>query len=101
MADKKERVTLSLSAGSVKFLKATQQQQRSPSLSALVDRIVEKVKRDYELASLNASVNAYYNSLSEAERREEAAWGEVGAAGLEALEAEEEEHTPRLARAGR
>jgi hypothetical protein len=96
-SSRKERMTFSLSADSADFLRAFRKQQRAPSLSALVEVIVENLKRSRELAELEASVTAYYNANSEKEMQEESAWGELGAASLAAFESEAKEKSPLLA----
>ena len=98
---RKERVTLSLSKRAVQFLRTFRKQENSPSLSALVESMIEKARHARDLADLDASVTAYYNSLSEAEVQEQAAWGEIGAAGLAALESEAHARTPEAARVDR
>ena len=50
--------------------------ERSSSVSACVEQIIAVSKQTSEAARLNAQILAYYDSLSEQERREEAAWGE-------------------------
>ncbi len=62
-AGRKERLTLSLERGTVRFLKSCAKAKAS-SVSACVEQIIA------------VSRQTYYDSLSEQERREEAAWGE-------------------------
>lgn len=71
----KERVTLSLEQGTVKFLKSCAKAKAS-SVSACVEQIIASARQTSETERLNAQTLAYYDSLSEQERREEAAWGE-------------------------
>jgi hypothetical protein len=59
------------------------------SLSAGIAVLIERVKRRRELAALSASVTTYYDSMSDEEKREECAWGELGQEGLAAFEADE------------
>lgn len=100
-SDRKERVTISLSQEAVRFLHRFRKQENAPSLSALVENMIERTKQAQELADLSASATAYYNSLTEAEMQEQSSWGEVGAAGLAAFESEVEETAPELAHANR
>lgn len=72
---RKERVTLSLERGTVKFLKNCARAKAS-SVSACVEQIISRSRQTSEVERLNAQTLAYYDSLSEQERREEAAWGE-------------------------
>ena len=71
----KERLTLSLERGTVKFLKNCARSKAS-SVSACVEEIIATSRQTSETERLNAQILAYYDSLSEQERREEAAWGE-------------------------
>ncbi len=74
-AGRKERLTLSLERGTVRFLKSCAKAKAS-SVSACVEQIIAVSRQTSEAARLNAQILAYYDSLSEQERREEAAWGE-------------------------
>ena len=71
------------------------------SLSATLDTMIEGVMRARALDALNASVSAYYDSLSPAETQEESAWGDVGAEGLAAFESESQMKHPEATRAQR
>jgi len=98
---RKERVTFSLSREALEFLRTLQKREHSPSLSASVENMIDKTKHARDLADLEASVSAYYNSLPEEEIRAESAWGKSGAAGLAAFESEAEQTIPELVRASR
>jgi hypothetical protein len=74
----KERISLSLSAEAVRYLKAYRERTRMPSLSALVEAMVADFRRARAMHRLSADVNAHYDSLSEEESREDSAWGEFG-----------------------
>jgi hypothetical protein len=74
-AGRKERLTLSLERGTVRFLKSCAKAKAS-SVSACVEQIIATSRQTSETERLNAQILAYYESLSEQERREEAAWGE-------------------------
>ena len=73
----KERITVSLNKGTAAFLRHQLVAAKEDSLSALVESIIAREKRHLELSQLSAQVSAYYDSLSDAERREDAAWGEL------------------------
>ena len=74
-AGHKERLTLSLEKGTVKFLKNCAKTKAS-SVSACVEEIIATSRQTSETERLSAQILAYYDSLSEQERREEGAWGE-------------------------
>jgi hypothetical protein len=74
-AGRKERLTVSLDKGTVKFLKSCARTKAS-SISACVEQMIAASRQISETEQLNAQTVAYYDSLSEPERREEAAWGE-------------------------
>ncbi len=80
-AGRKERITVSLEKRTVKFLK-TYAKVKASSISACVEQIVAAARRNSEVEQLNARTRAYYDSLSEPERRDEAAWGEFAEAEL-------------------
>ncbi len=96
---KKERVTVSLSRDSVKFLRSFRDQVKAPSVSALLESILANLKGAHEVDQLNARVSAYYDSLSDGDVREDAAWGRFGQSALAANEIESDR--PRLARVKR
>jgi len=96
---RKERVSLTLSPDCVHYIKDLQKLQNSPSLSALVETMIENERRARRLLDLDASVTAYYNSLSPAERRADAEWGHIGADGLAAFDSELEEKPREMAHA--
>src|SRR6266705_4120791 len=68
-AGRKERLTLSLERGTVRFLKSCAKAKAS-SVSACVEQIIAASRQTSEAARLNAQILAYYDSLSEQERRE-------------------------------
>jgi hypothetical protein len=77
-----------LSQDAVKFLRALRAQVKSPSISALFERIIGDLKRKREIEQFNKRVAAYYDSLSDTERREDTAWGQLGESALVDVEPE-------------
>lgn len=73
---RKQRLTVSLDKGTVKFLKSCARTKAS-SISACVEQMIATSRRISETERLSVQTVAYYDSLSEQERREEAAWGEL------------------------
>jgi hypothetical protein len=58
-----------------------------------MDRMIESVRRAEELKQLNAGISAFYDALPDAAVTEDAAWGQLGAAGLTSLVESEGEET--------
>lgn len=79
---KKERITVSLSRDAAKFLRRFRAQVRAPSVSALLEGILANLKGVNEMDELNARVSAYYDSLSDADVHEDAAWAQLGESAL-------------------
>ena len=73
----RERVTVSLAKGTAKFLRKHCHEIAAPSLSACVETLVATYRRKLEQEDLDTQTRAYFDSLSESERREEAAWAEL------------------------
>jgi len=82
-APKKERVTVSLSQGAVKFLRATRAQLEAPSMSALLEKIVADLQSRAEQQSYEMHMRAYYDSLPPAAVQEGREWGALGEAALQ------------------
>jgi hypothetical protein len=99
---RKERITVSLSGESIRFLKAFRAEIHSPSMSALFEKIVSDVKGRTEMEQLDDNIKAYYDSLPETSVQEDRAWGSLGEAALVSLAEEERgEERPQLASVGR
>jgi hypothetical protein len=94
-AKTKERITVSLTRESVKFLRAQRIVAQSPSMSALIEEIVAGLQARMEMSKLDESMRAYYDSFGESDIREEAAWGALGQEALASL-TEVSEHQPKL-----
>jgi hypothetical protein len=77
-----------LSQEAVKFLRALRVQVKSPSVSALFERIIADLKRKREMEQFNKRVVAYYGSLSDAEQGEDTAWAQLGESALADIEPE-------------
>ena len=82
--ERKERVTISLSRHSAEYVRTISARERS-HVSTVMERMIETTRRAQELKQLNADISAFYDALPDAAVREDAAWGQVGAAGLSAL----------------
>ena len=83
---RKARITVSLSQESADLLREIQARVQSPSMSALIERIVDDLRGKSELEELESKMKAHYDTMSEAGREEEAAWGKLGESALASLE---------------
>jgi hypothetical protein len=91
--ERKERVTITLSRHCLEYVRTISAQERS-HVSTVMERMIEAARRAQELKQLNADISAYYDALPDSVAQDDAAWGQVGAAGLAALvESEAEEIT--------
>ena len=83
---RKARFTVSVSQETVDLLREIQARVQSPSMSALIEKIVDDLRGKTELEDLESKMKAHYDSMSEADREEEAAWGKLGESALASLE---------------
>ena len=82
--ERKERVTITLSRHCAEYVRTISARERS-HVSTVMDRMIESVRRAEELKQLNAGISAFYDALPDAAVTEDAAWGQLGAAGLTSL----------------
>jgi hypothetical protein len=73
---RKAKKSFTLSLESVAFLEAMRKQRRVGSTSAILDEILESVRREHERASVDLAVADYYGSLSTGEALEQAQWAD-------------------------
>jgi len=88
--ERKERVTITLSRHSAEYVRTISAKERS-HVSTVMERMIETTRRAQELKQLNADISDFYDAMPDAAIREDATWGQVGAAGLGAL-VESESH---------
>ncbi|HUI54445.1 MAG TPA: hypothetical protein VLY04_05715 [Bryobacteraceae bacterium] len=74
---RRAKKSYTLSPESVAFLEATRKRRHAASVSAILEEILQTVRREQERVSLERAVAGYYESLSDAEVQESAAWGEL------------------------
>ena len=79
-SDRKAKKSYTLSPEIVEFLETTRKQSHAESVSAVLEEILQNVRRDHERASVERAVANYYSSLSGAEVEEQAPWGEFSLA---------------------
>ncbi len=82
--ERKERVTITLSRDSAEYVRTISAKERS-HVSTVMERMIETTRRAQELKQLNADIAAFYDALPDAAAQEDAAWGQVGSAGLAVL----------------
>ena len=77
ISDRKARLTVSLEESTIRFLYERQAEVNAPSMSAFVESIVTAFRRQSETEELNKQTAAYYDEISDEERDESAAWGQM------------------------
>lgn len=77
IATKKTRKTFTLSRESIAFLREVEKETKAASASAALDEILLQERMEREQARHQASIAAYYDSLSDAQMEEDAAWGRI------------------------
>ena len=78
----KEKKSFTLSRSSVAFLKRLRQARNAPSTSVVLDELIQEAAARQRRNSAEQAISAYYNSLSQEEKREQEAWGEFVVAQL-------------------
>jgi len=76
--DRKAKKSYTLSPESVAFLDAMRKKQRASSISAILEEILQDVRREHDRAAIDRAVADYYGSLTTHEVAEQAEWGEFG-----------------------
>jgi hypothetical protein len=79
---KKERLTVSLSAETIRFLQVRQAEAQAPSMSAYLESVISDLQAKAELTAYEAATTDYYDKMSAAQIEEESEWGTIGAASL-------------------
>jgi hypothetical protein len=75
---RKQRRSFTLSRESVEYLEQEQKQRKAPSASSVLDEILRERRRERERQKLEASMVAYYDSITDEERTENRTWGAFG-----------------------
>jgi hypothetical protein len=76
-SDRKSRLTLSLEKTTVQYLYQYKVATKSPSVSACVESLLIDYRRYSEAEELGRQTTALYDSISDHERQENAAWGRI------------------------
>lgn len=74
--ERKAKKSYTLSTEVIAFLEGMRQQRRAESVSAVLEEILQDVRRGEERASVERAVANYYSSLSDDEAAEQEQWGE-------------------------
>ncbi len=72
----KIKKSYTLSPSSLTFLDAMRERRQAESISAILEEILQDVRRQQELASVERAVTNYYSSLTDEEVAANAQWGE-------------------------
>lgn len=72
----KKRRTFTLSPESLAYLEQEAHRRNAGSHSAVLDELLKEKDRERQLAALEAATTAHYDSLSDAEVKEDKVWGE-------------------------
>jgi hypothetical protein len=83
-SERKERVTVTLSRRSAEYVRVVSAREQS-HVSTVMEQLIESARHAEERKKLDAEISDFYDQLPDAAVREDAAWGEVGAAGLAAF----------------
>jgi hypothetical protein len=86
-AERKERLTVSVSQESAAYVKEYSAAEKL-HVSTVIEGLIEELRRNRELALLNANITAFYDRLPEGEIQEQALWGQLGVEELAAFESE-------------
>jgi hypothetical protein len=78
----KQRRSFTLSPASLVYLEQETRRRSADSQSAVLDELLQEKKRERQLAALETSIGAYYDSLSDAEVEEDKIWGEFAGMNL-------------------
>ena len=73
--DRKAKKSFTLSVESVAFLEEMRKRSSAQSASAILEEILQTVRREKKRASIERALTDYYDSLSDAEVEEEKRWG--------------------------
>ena len=76
----KAKKSYTLSPEIVRFLETVQKQRHADSVSAILEEILQNVRREHERAAVERAVADYYSSLSNSAVDEHARWGEFALA---------------------
>jgi hypothetical protein len=73
---RKSKKSYTLSPESVEFLEMMRKRRHAPSVSSILEEILQAVRREHGKAALERSIADYYSSLSPREVEEQRYWSE-------------------------
>jgi methylthioribose-1-phosphate isomerase len=73
---RKAKKSYTLSAESIEFLESLRKKRRATSISAILEEILQRVRRAQQRASIEGEIAKYYDSLSDEDVAEDVRWGE-------------------------
>ena len=73
---RKAKKSYTLSPESVEFLEAMCKKRHAPSVSSILEEILQVARRAHRMTALERAISDYYSSLSSQEAVEHAEWGE-------------------------
>ena len=62
------------------YLEAVRRETKRPSMSSVLEDIIRQQQQTKELERISASFTRYYDSLTDEDRAEDAAWGQFAEA---------------------
>lgn len=71
----KQKRTFSLSPESLEYLESVRKQKKAPSTSTVLDEIIREQKMLAKRRTMGEEITSYYDSLTDEQRAEDAAWG--------------------------
>jgi hypothetical protein len=83
---RKSKKSFTLSIESVAFLEEMRMKNSAESTSAILEEILQAIRRQEKRSSIERELTEYYDSLTEAEFAEERQWGEFARRGFLAEE---------------
>jgi len=79
-SERKAKKSYTLSSESVAFLEIMRKKRRAPSVSSVLEDILQAVRRRQEQAKIEQSISQYYSSLSSKESKELGDWADFAEA---------------------
>ena len=72
----KEKRSFTLSRSSVAFLERLRKERKAASTSFVLDELIHEAETERRRKATDDAISAYYDSLSDEEVKEQAAWGQ-------------------------
>jgi len=77
---RKAKKSYTLSPETVAFLEMLRSKREAESVSAVLEEILQNLRREQERAAVDRAVAEYYSSLSDTEAEEHSRWGDLALA---------------------